>query len=103
MHLSAAIEHYAYLTRAMRLYPLVNRDLLARLRKEHWDMIAALKAGDRKTLMALVVDHIQPSKRMYLEVRRGLSPPVTLLRGERARQEGRRLSGYRAVDASVIE
>ena len=28
--------------------------------------------------MALVVDHIQPSKRMYLEVRRGLtnSPPA---------------------------
>ena len=77
-HLAAAIEHYAYLTRAMRLYPLVTRELLERLRNEHWRMIEALKAADRKALMTLVVDHIQPSKRMYLEVRRGLtnSPPA---------------------------
>jgi DNA-binding GntR family transcriptional regulator len=77
-HLLAAIEHYAYLTRAMRLYPLVTRELLEQLRNEHWRMIEALKAADRKALMALVVDHIQPSKRMYLEVRRGLmnSPPA---------------------------
>jgi DNA-binding GntR family transcriptional regulator len=73
-HLAAAIEHYAYLTRAMRLYPLVNRALLEQLRKEHRQMIAALKAGDRKALVALVVEHIQPSKKLYLEVRRGLSP-----------------------------
>ena len=77
-HLAAAIEHYAYLTRAMRLYPLVTRELLEQLRGEHWRMIEALKAADRRTLMALVVDHIQPSKRMYLKVRRGLtnSPPA---------------------------
>jgi DNA-binding GntR family transcriptional regulator len=68
-HLAAAIEHYAYLTRAMRLYPLVNRALLEQLRQQHWEMIAALKTGDRKSLVALVVEHIQPSKRMYLEVR----------------------------------
>jgi DNA-binding GntR family transcriptional regulator len=71
-HLAAAIEHYSYLTRAMRLYPLVNRDLLEQLRRQHWEMIAALKAGDRKALVALVVEHIQPSKRLYLEVRGGL-------------------------------
>ena len=40
-----AIEHYAYLTRAMRLYPLVNRELLEQLRREHWAMIEALKSG----------------------------------------------------------
>jgi DNA-binding GntR family transcriptional regulator len=84
-HLAAAIEHYSYLTRAMRLYPLVDRELLEHLRKEHWEMIAALKAGDRRSLVALVVEHIQPSKRMYLEVRRGLGP-VSLLRNERARR-----------------
>jgi DNA-binding GntR family transcriptional regulator len=68
--LLAAIEHYAYLTRAMRLYPLVNPVLLDQLRREHWAMIEALKTGDRKALLRLVVDHIQPSKKIYLEVRR---------------------------------
>jgi DNA-binding GntR family transcriptional regulator len=68
--LLAAIEHYAYLTRAMRLYPLVNPTILDQLRREHWAMIEALKGGDRKALQRLVVDHIQPSKKIYLEVRR---------------------------------
>ena len=69
-HLLSAIEHYAYLTRAMRLYPLVNPVILDQLRREHWAMIEALKSGDRKTLQRLVIDHIQPSKKIYLEVRR---------------------------------
>jgi len=81
-HLLGAIEHYAYLTRAMRLYPLVDPDLLELLRSEHWAMIDALKAGDRKTLMALVVDHIQHSKRMYLQVRQA-SRGATRLNDER--------------------
>jgi DNA-binding GntR family transcriptional regulator len=55
------------------------------LRKEHWEMIAALKAGDRRSLVALVVEHIQPSKRMYLEVRRGLSPAVALVQNRHRR------------------
>lgn len=68
--LLAAIEHYAYLTRAMRLYPLVNPVILDQLRREHWAMIEALKSSDRKALLRLVVGHIQPSKKIYLEVRR---------------------------------
>jgi DNA-binding GntR family transcriptional regulator len=72
-HLAQAISHYAYLSRAMRLYPLVDRTLLERLRSEHWAMIEALKVGDRKLLMRLVVDHIQHSKRIYLEVRGSLA------------------------------
>ena len=83
-HLAAAIERYAYLTRAMRLYPLVDRELLEHLRRQHWAMIDALKAADRKALMALVVDHIQPSKRMYLEVRRGLEAAVPATEGRPA-------------------
>jgi DNA-binding GntR family transcriptional regulator len=67
--LSTAINRYAYLTRAMRLYPLVDRKLLTVLRDEHWAMINALKSGDRRSLMNLVVDHIQHSKRLYLLVR----------------------------------
>jgi DNA-binding GntR family transcriptional regulator len=71
-HLAEAIAHYAYLSRAMRLYPLVDRTLLERLRSEHWAMIEALKVGDRRALARLVVDHIQHSKKIYLEVRGSL-------------------------------
>lgn len=68
-HLSNAIAHYAYLSRAMRLYPLVDPPLLETLRGEHWAMIAALREGDRRTLERLAVDHIQHSKKIYLAVR----------------------------------
>jgi DNA-binding GntR family transcriptional regulator len=71
-HLTRAIAHYAYLSRAMRLYPLVDPILLERLRGEHWAMIKALKAGDRRALVRLVVQHIQHSKIIYLQVRRSL-------------------------------
>jgi DNA-binding GntR family transcriptional regulator len=70
--LAGAIAHYAYLSRAMRLYPLVDPALLETLRKEHWAMIEALKKGNRRALTALVVGHIQHSKRIYLQVRRSL-------------------------------
>jgi DNA-binding GntR family transcriptional regulator len=69
-HLSEAIAHYAYLSRAMRLYPMVDPVLLETLRGEHWAMIRALRQGDRRALERLAVDHIQHSKRIYLEVRK---------------------------------
>lgn len=72
-HLSDAIAHYAYLSRAMRLYPMVDTALLETLRGEHWSMIEALRSSDRATLMRLVVDHIQHSKRIYLDVRRSMA------------------------------
>ena len=58
--LAEAIAHYAYLSRAMRLYPMVDPPLLETLRGEHWAMIDALRSGDRAALTALVVDHIHP-------------------------------------------
>ena len=72
--LAEAIAHYAYLSRAMRLYPMVDPPLLETLRGEHWAMIDALRSGDRGALTALVVDHIQHSKKIYLPVRRSLGP-----------------------------
>jgi len=68
-HLAQAIYHYFLLTRATRLYPLVDRSLLLRLRDEHWAMIEALRVGDRRALARLVVDHIQHAKKTYLLVR----------------------------------
>ena len=71
-HLTEAIVSYSYLSRAMRLYPMVDPALLETLRGEHWAMIEALKKGDRKKLKNLVVDHIQHSKKIYLSVRQSL-------------------------------
>ena len=71
-HLSDAITHYAYLSRAMRLYPMVDAELLETLRGEHWAMIEALRSGDQESLERLVVDHIQHSKRIYLQVRQSI-------------------------------
>ena len=76
-HLSDAIAHYAYLSRAMRLYPMVEPELLETLRGEHWAMIEALRSGDRPALTRLVVDHIQHSKRIYLEARRAVGGAAT--------------------------
>jgi DNA-binding GntR family transcriptional regulator len=73
-HLAEAIDHYFNLSRATRLYPLVDRVLLQRLRSEHRAMIKALRVGDRRALSRLVVDHIQHSKRIYLKVRGSLDP-----------------------------
>jgi DNA-binding GntR family transcriptional regulator len=73
-HLVLAIARYAYLSRAMRLYPMLDPPLLETLRAEHWRMIEALRQGDRAALVRLVVDHIQHSKRLYLAVRGALPP-----------------------------
>lgn len=74
--LAQAIHHYAYVTRPIRLYPMADPAALERLRCEHWAMIDALRAGDRKALRRLVVAHIQPSKLAYLNVRRLLERAV---------------------------
>jgi DNA-binding GntR family transcriptional regulator len=68
--LAEAIAHYMQLTRAMRVYPMANPVSLAKLRDEHWAMIKALEEGDRAALVALVVQHLQPSKLAYLAMRR---------------------------------
>lgn len=67
--LAEAIGHYAYLSRAMRLYPLVDAAMLDILRGEHWAMIEAVRQGRRRELTDLVVQHIQHSKQLYLRVR----------------------------------
>jgi DNA-binding GntR family transcriptional regulator len=70
--LADAIAHYAHLSRAMRVYPIADPDTLAKLRDEHWAMIRAIETGDRRTLLQLVKQHIQPSKAAYLKVRQAI-------------------------------
>lgn len=71
-HLIEAITHFANLSRAMRVYPMADPATLAKLRDEHWAMIAALRYGDRARLRTLVAGHIQPSKEAYLAVRQAI-------------------------------
>jgi DNA-binding GntR family transcriptional regulator len=77
--LASAIRHYSYLSRATRLYPMLDAEMLEMLRCEHWAMIDALTAGNRRQLAKLVVEHIQHSKRMYIKVRATVARPALLL------------------------
>jgi DNA-binding GntR family transcriptional regulator len=73
--LADAIGDYAHLSRAIRVYPIAYPVTLAKLRDEHWGMIRAVELGDRKSLLRLVRQHMQPSKAAYLAVRRAIDGP----------------------------
>lgn len=60
------IAHFAWLSHAIRSYRIADPRLLEQARLEHVQMIDALAAGDRRELVRLCVDHIQPSKQAYL-------------------------------------
>ena len=69
-YLVETISEYAWLVHAIRSYRIADPKLLRQARDEHGAMIAALQAGDRKTLVELCVNHILPSKNAYLEQER---------------------------------
>jgi DNA-binding GntR family transcriptional regulator len=65
-HLAEAIGHYAWLAHAIRSYRMGDPQLLEQARHEHGQMIEALRQGDRAALVRLCVEHINPSKEVYL-------------------------------------
>jgi DNA-binding GntR family transcriptional regulator len=65
-HLAEAIGHYAWLAHAIRSYRMGDPHLLEQARHEHGQMIEALRRGDRAALVRLCVEHINPSKEIYL-------------------------------------
>jgi DNA-binding GntR family transcriptional regulator len=69
------IEHLAMKAHAIRSYSIGNPDLLALVCREHAMMIELLKGNDRKRLVALVGQHIQPAKNAYLHLGRHLDRP----------------------------
>jgi DNA-binding GntR family transcriptional regulator len=77
------IEHLAMKAHAIRSYSIGNPDLLALVCSEHALMIKLLKGNDRKRLVALVGQHIQPAKNAYLQLGRHLErsprPAVKLI------------------------
>jgi DNA-binding GntR family transcriptional regulator len=66
------IEHLAMKAHAIRSYSIGNPDLLVLVCSEHAMMIRLLKGNDRKPLVALVGQHIQPAKNAYLQLGRHL-------------------------------
>lgn len=60
-------------TLGIRCYAIGDPQLLQRSRKEHGEMIDALRAGDRERLVSLVVDHIWPALEAYKRAHGGWS------------------------------
>jgi len=67
--LERAIAEYARQTHAIRFGTLASADYRERSRREHWEMIRALKAKDRARLVALCRAHLRPSRDAFLEQR----------------------------------
>jgi len=64
------IEYLALKAHAIRSYSIGDPDLLALVCSEHAKMIKLLKGSERKRLVALVGEHIQPAKKAYLQLAR---------------------------------
>ena len=64
--LQRAIAEYARQTHPIRFGALVSADYRERARGEHWQMIDALRAGQRNALIALGAQHLLPSRDVYL-------------------------------------
>ena len=75
MSLVEVIEHLAMKAHAIRSYSIGNPELLALVCNEHAMMIELLKGTDRKRLVALVGQHLQPAKNAYLQLGRHLDRP----------------------------
>lgn len=65
-----AIDEYARQTHAIRFMTLSSPAYRERARLEHWQIIEALRAGDRKALVALCKAHLRPARDAYLEAAR---------------------------------
>ncbi len=65
--LRKAIAEYARQTHPIRFASLVSPAYRERARQEHWQMIEALRAQDRKALVRLCSQHLLPSRDAYLD------------------------------------
>lgn len=65
--LVAAIQDHAQRAHSIRSSSLVLPEQLERARREHWQIIDALKAGDSAELVWLCSEHLKPSRDAYLD------------------------------------
>jgi DNA-binding GntR family transcriptional regulator len=66
-YLVSSIDHYMRLSLPVRANSLADREKLEVARQHHWFMIEAMKRKDNWVLAQLCVDHLQPSKLIYLQ------------------------------------
>lgn len=65
--LQAAIQEYARQTHAIRFMTLKLPAYVEQARLEHWQIIEALRHGDRNSLTRLCKTHLQPARKAYRE------------------------------------
>ena len=51
----------------MRSFSMTRRENVKSAGREHWEIIRALREGDRKGLVAICRDHIQVAKKAYID------------------------------------
>ncbi|WP_217577532.1 GntR family transcriptional regulator [Mesorhizobium sp. GbtcB19] len=66
-YLVSSIEQYMRLSLPVRANSLADPEQLKVSRRQHELMIEAMKQPDNQVLAQLCVDHLQPSKKVYLE------------------------------------
>jgi DNA-binding GntR family transcriptional regulator len=68
--LTEAISQFAFKAHAIQSYTIANPNLLARVCKEHAQLLKLVRGTDRQALIELVAKHKQPAKIAYIEVSR---------------------------------
>ena len=74
--LTEAISQFAFKAHAIQSYTIGNPTLLARVCKEHAQLVKLTRGTDRQALLDLVAKHKQPAKMAYLEVSRRIDGHV---------------------------
>ena len=65
--LNEAIKEYEKRTHAIRFSSIIFPDYLENVRREHHEMIDALRSSDRNRLVTLCRNHLKPARDAYLE------------------------------------
>ena len=68
--LCKAIHFYTEISNPIHSYGIADKNWLMQAVREHAAMIQAIEAQDRAKLETLVVDHMQPTRRLW-EIRHG--------------------------------
>jgi DNA-binding GntR family transcriptional regulator len=76
--LSEAISQFAFKAHAIRSYTIGDPVLLARVCKEHAQMIKLLRRTDRRALVKLVSAHKEPAKLAYIHASRRMEAGLAL-------------------------
>lgn len=74
-YLAEAVDQSARRSQGIRYFALIDGRRLEKLRRQHWEMIEAIRTSDRARLVELHREHLLPSKEAYLEsqaLRKGL-------------------------------